>query len=76
MTRYFRQKRLIDREYEIKFLLDWFGKVPDEVLWIYGPKSSGKTTLIEYVVENELFEDFWKLKSSKYWVKYINFRRR
>jgi AAA+ ATPase superfamily predicted ATPase len=75
MTRYFRQKRLIDRDNEIKFLLDWFEKVPDEILWIYGPKSSGKTTLIEYVVENELFEDFWKFKPKKnYWVRYINLR--
>ena len=75
MTRYFRQKKLIDREEEIKFLLDWFEKVPDEILWIYGPKSSGKTTIIEYIVENELFEDFWKFKPKKnYWIRYMNLR--
>ncbi len=76
MERYFRGEQLIDREENIKFLIDWFEKIPKEILWIYGPKSSGKTTLIEYVVENELFEDFWKLKPKKnYWVKYINLRR-
>ncbi len=75
MTRYFRGERLINREDDIKFLLDWFEKLPKEILWIYGPKSSGKTTLIEYVVENELFEDFWKFKTKKnYWVRYMNLR--
>jgi len=76
MERYFRGEKLIDREEEIKFLLDWFEKLPKEILWIYGPKSSGKTTIIEYVVENELFEDFWKFKTKRdYWVRYINLRR-
>lgn len=41
---------------------------------LYGPKSCGKTTLIEYVMENELFEYFKLFKSTKYNVKYINFR--
>ncbi len=72
----FRGEKLIDREDEIASIKGWFEKLPKEILWIYGPKSSGKTTIIEYIVENELFEDFWSLKSSKYWVKYINFRRR
>ena len=75
MERYFRGEKLIDRDKEMHFLLDWFEKIPKEILWIYGPKSSGKTTLIEYVVENELFEDFWKFKLKKnYWVRYINLR--
>jgi AAA+ ATPase superfamily predicted ATPase len=75
MERYFRGEQLIDRVENIKFLLDWFEKLPKEILWIYGPKSSGKTTLIEYVVENELFEDFWKFKPKKnYWVRYMNLR--
>jgi len=77
MERYFRGKKLIDREEEIKFFLDWFEGLPEQILWIYGPKSSGKTTLIEYVVEKELFEDFEKLKpKGNYWVKYLNLRRK
>ena len=73
--RHFRGKPLIDRENEMKFFLEWFDKIPDEVLWVFGPKSCGKTTLIEYIVENELFEDFRKLKPKEnYWVKYINLR--
>ncbi|MDQ7032756.1 MAG: ATP-binding protein, partial [Desulfonauticus sp.] len=38
------------------------------VLWVYGPKSTGKTTLIEYIIENHLLEN------KNYNVKYINFR--
>ena len=60
----------------MKFVKDFFSKQPKRILWIYGPKSTGKTTLIEYIVENELFEDFKLFKSSKYNVKYINFRRK
>lgn len=71
----FRGKRLIDREKEIKFIKTWFEEIPDEILWIYGPKSSGKTTIIEYIVEHELFEDFWTLKpKGDFWVRYINLR--
>ncbi len=71
----FRNEKLIDREKEIKFLKDWFESLPKEILWIYGPKSSGKTTLIEYIVENELFEDFTRGRlKGNYWVKYINLR--
>ena len=66
----FRGKEFVDREKEIKFLMDWFEKVADEILWLYGPKSCGKTTLIEYVIENELLKN----SQNKYWIKYINFR--
>ncbi len=66
--REYRDKEFIDRENEIEYLKSWFKNTPDEILWLFGPKSTGKTTLIEYVVENYL------LKSSEYNVKYINFR--
>ncbi|WP_022670707.1 ATP-binding protein [Hippea alviniae] len=73
--RTFRNKEFIDRDKEIKFLLERFNEVPDEILWLYGPKSCGKTTLIEYVVEKELFEDFENLKPrDNYWVRYVNLR--
>jgi AAA+ ATPase superfamily predicted ATPase len=75
-TIYFRGEPLINRDKEKNFIKEYFTKQPKKVLWIYGPKSTGKTTLIEYIVENELFEDFKLFKSSKYNVKYINFRRK
>ena len=65
----FRGVSFIDRDREIEFFLDYFKGNPERILWIYGPKSTGKTTLIEYVVENYL------MKSNEYNVKYINFRR-
>ena len=72
----FRGREFINRVKEINFLKSYFEGLPDRILWIYGPKSTGKTTLIEYVIENELFDDFSLFKSKKYNVKYINFRRK
>ena len=72
----FREERLIDREKEIEFFKEWFERLPKEILWVYGPKSTGKTTLIEYIIERELFDDFKLFKSEKYNVKYINFRQK
>ena len=58
----------MDREEEEQFLLDRFSMQPETILFIYGPKSSGKTTLIEYLVENVLERD------KGYYVNYVNFR--
>ena len=52
-TTYFRGKPLINRDKEKNFIKNYFTKIPQKVLWIYGPKSTGKTTLIEYIVKNE-----------------------
>ncbi|MDQ7031928.1 MAG: ATP-binding protein [Desulfonauticus sp.] len=68
LIREFRGENFINREKEIEFLLNYFKKNPNRVLWIYGPKSTGKTTFIEYIVENHL------LKNKDHNVKYINFR--
>ncbi len=74
--RFFRGAPFIDRESEIEFFLKRFETRPERIVWIYGPKSAGKTTFIEYIVENELFEDFENQKpKNNFWVKYINFRR-
>ncbi|MGC8677008.1 MAG: ATP-binding protein [Hydrogenobaculum sp.] len=73
--RWFRKKLFINRTNEIRFFLERFETIPERILWIYGPKSAGKTTLIEYVIENELFEDFERLKpKDSFWVKYVNLR--
>jgi len=72
----YRGARFIDREEEIEFFVDWFDDVPQRILFVYGPKSSGKTTVIEYVIENRLLTDKeWWIKG-KYWVKYLNLRRK
>ena len=73
--RWFRNGFFVDREKEIKLFMDRFQTRPERILWIYGPKSAGKTTLIEYIIENELFEDFEHLKPKNgFWVKYVNLR--
>ncbi|MCL0107883.1 ATP-binding protein, partial [Peptococcaceae bacterium] len=73
LIREYRGDEFIDREKEIEFLKEWFESAPKEILWLYGPKSCDKTTLIEYVIENELLKDS-KQSKNKYWIKYINFR--
>ena len=54
MIKIFRGVEFIDREKEIEFFLNYFNQNPERILWVYGPKSTGKTTLIEYIIENEL----------------------
>ena len=70
----YRRARFVDREEEIGFFVDWFTEVPQKILWVYGPKSSGKTTVIEYVVEKCLLAERQWWINSKYWVRYLNLR--
>ena len=70
----FRDDVFVDREEEINFFKDYFNELPRKILFVYGPKSAGKTTLIEYVIENELIDDKKIFKSNKFNIKYINFR--
>jgi len=70
----FRGEVFIDREKEVEFFKDFFNELPRKILFVYGPKSTGKTTLIEYVIENELIDNKKIFKSSKYNIKYVNFR--
>ncbi|WP_459895321.1 ATP-binding protein, partial [Hydrogenobaculum acidophilum] len=73
--RIFRGFPFVNRTKEMKFFMERFEELPEKILWIYGPKSAGKTTLIEYIVENELFEDFeHQNPKNGFWVKYINLR--
>jgi len=70
--REFRKVEFVDRIKEIEFIKDWVNEIPKEILWLYGPKSCGKTTLIEYIIEKELTNNL-KIFDN-YWIKYINFR--
>jgi len=70
----FRGEVFIDREEEIEFFKNYFNELPRRILFVYGPKSTGKTTLIEYVIENELIEDKKLFKSNRFNIKYVNFR--
>jgi len=68
MIKKFRGVDFINRDKEINFFLNYFKNRPERVLWVYGPKSTGKTTLIEYILEN-------RLDSKEYNINYLNFRR-
>ena len=68
--RKFRNDEFVNREKEIEYLKKKFEKIPKEILWLYGPKSTGKTTLIEYIIEKELLKEFHKMLNS---LKNFNF---
>ncbi|MCI0471314.1 MAG: ATP-binding protein, partial [Candidatus Aminicenantes bacterium] len=58
----------IDREKELQDLKDFVAKEPSEILFIHGPKSSGKTTLLYKFLEQ-------LEKEQKLDVKFLNLRR-
>lgn len=58
----------INRQEEIKYIRQWIEEEPNHILFFYGPKSSGKTTLIYKFLENHLNED------KKFSVKLFNLR--
>ena len=66
----YRDGPFIDREEEESFILNRLTQNrPENILFIYGPKSSGKTTFIEYIVEEKL-----SAHRKKFYVNYVNFR--
>ncbi|MBI4648744.1 MAG: ATP-binding protein, partial [Bacteroidia bacterium] len=58
--------KFINRDAEIKYLNAHFESEPNSLLFLYGPKSSGKSTLLEKVIN--------ELDLKKYIVNYINLR--
>ena len=66
MTKKLPQLTFINRQKEQKYLKNYFDSIPNAILFLYGPKSCGKTTLIEKVINN--------LEEKKYATNYINLR--
>ncbi|AEH07266.1 ATP-binding protein [Methanothermococcus okinawensis] len=58
--------KFFNREKEINEILHILNKEPDDIYFIYGSINSGKTTLINHIINNEL--------NDNYKVFYINFR--
>lgn len=56
----------INREKEQKILMEYFQNIPKNILFLYGPKSTGKTTLIKKVINT--------LDAEKYAVSFFNMR--
>ena len=54
---YRKEPAFINRQEEMGYLQDWIEQRPEQILFFYGPKSSGKTTLIYKFVENYLSDE-------------------
>ncbi len=65
---YKKEPAFINRQTELAYLKAWIEERPEQILFFYGPKSSGKTTLIYKYVERHLADD------KKFSVKLFNLR--
>ena len=52
----------INRHRELSYLNDWIAERPGNLLFIYGPKSSGKTTLLMEFHKRTLQQDIYDIK--------------
>jgi len=52
----------INRKKELNDLMNWTNRKPNEILFIYGPKSSGKTTLLMKFIELNLNNKHYNIK--------------
>jgi len=57
----------VNREDELAYLETWISARPENILFLYGPKSSGKTTFIYRFIEQNL-------SNGKYDIKHFNLR--
>ena len=63
-----KEPAFINRKQELGYLEQWISEKPDNLLFIFGPKSSGKTTLLsEFINRN--------LPDSSYDIKHFNLRK-
>ena len=67
--KYKNEPAFINRQEELKYLEQWVEESPNHILFFYGPKSSGKTTLIYKFVDGYLNDD------KKFSVKLFNLRK-
>ena len=51
METYKKDVAFVNRNNELKFLSDFIDTRPESILFIHGPKSSGKTTLLYHFFE-------------------------
>ena len=58
----------INREKDLAFLKDWINERPESLLFLHGPKSSGKTTLLYKFLEQ-------MKKEQKLNIKFLNLRK-
>ncbi len=66
---YKNEPAFINRQQEIEYIKQWIEERPNHILFFYGPKSSGKTTLIYKFVDEYLRDE------EKFSVKMFNLRK-
>lgn len=64
---YKQEVAFVNRETELNYLEGFLNKMPSEILFIYGPKSSGKTTLLFKLIDQ-------LRREKKYEIKFLNLR--
>ncbi|MEA3477170.1 MAG: ATP-binding protein [Bacteroidota bacterium] len=62
-----KEPAFINRKQELGYLEQWISEKPDNLLFIFGPKSSGKTTLLSKFINRNLSD-------SNYDIKHFNLR--
>ena len=62
-----KEPAFVNREDELAYLETWISAKPENILFLYGPKSSGKTTLIYRFIDQNL-------SKGRYDIKHFNLR--
>ena len=62
-----KKSAFINRQHDLSFLKQWISEEPDNLLFIFGPKSSGKTTLLSHFIEQNM-------PDNRYDIKHFNLR--
>jgi hypothetical protein len=57
-----KKSAFINRACELNYLTHWIHEEPGYMLFLYGPKSSGKTTLLMKFIETQLNDNLYNIK--------------
>ncbi len=57
-----KEPAFVNRKDELAYLQSWISAKPENILFLYGPKSSGKTTLIYRFIEENLSNGIYDIK--------------
>jgi len=57
-----KESAFINRKQELNYLKQWISEEPDNLLFIFGPKSSGKTTLLNEFIKRNLSDQSYDIK--------------
>ena len=62
IMKYSLKHAFFNRQSELDYLREWINQEPNEILFIYGPKSSGKTTLLMKFIDMHLNNKHYNIK--------------